>query len=90
MLHLAEETKLFDFLSSVNFHLISAQVVFLSVSNLISSNGFRRSVYSYSHSFPLKFSYQNVDYMKNWLTSKYKQGNVQMRRSLGKMTYRKH
>ena len=30
MLHLAEETKLFDFLSSVNFRLISAQVVFLS------------------------------------------------------------
>ena len=39
MLHLAEETKLFDFLPIVNFRLISAHIVFLSVSNLISSNG---------------------------------------------------
>ena len=68
MLYLAEETKLFDFLSRVNFRLISAQVVFLTVSNLISWNGFRSqfivSVISKIFSFHRKFSYQNVDYVK--------------------------
>ena len=44
-------SKCYTWLKKQNFPiffraLISAQVVFLSVSNLISSNGFRRSVYS--------------------------------------------
>ena len=34
-------------------------------------------------SFPRKFLYQNVDYMSNWLISKYTQGNVQVRPNLG-------
>ena len=43
----------------------SAQVVFLSVSNLISSNGCWRSIYGFRYkwnlSFPSRFSYQNID-----------------------------
>ena len=47
-------SKCYTWLKKQNFPiffraLISAQVVFLSVSNLISSNGFRRSVYSFRY-----------------------------------------
>ena len=63
MLHLAEETKLFDFLSRVNFPLISAQVVFL-FHGADFEGQFIVSVISKILSFHRKFSYQNVDYVK--------------------------
>ena len=56
-------TKCYTSLEKQNFPiffraLISAQVVFLSVSNLISSNGFRRSVYSFRYNLNLEFPSQ--------------------------------
>ena len=56
MLNLADKKQK----SSVNF----AQVVFLSVSNLISSNGFTVSDMNEILSFPRIFSYENADYVK--------------------------
>ena len=55
MLHLAEETKLFDFLSSVNFRAGSFSVG-------IKFNFIERMTEILS--FPREFSYQNVDYVK--------------------------
>ena len=56
-------SKCYTWLQKQNFPiffraLISAQVVFLSVSNLISSNGFRRSVYSFRYNLNLEFPWQ--------------------------------
>ena len=56
-------SKCYTWLKKQNFPiffraLISAQVVFLSVSNLISSNGFRGSVYSFRYNLNLEFPSQ--------------------------------
>ena len=56
-------SKCYTWLKKQNFPiffraLISAQVVFLSVSNLISLNGFRRSVYSFRYNLNLEFPSQ--------------------------------
>jgi len=60
MLHLAEETKVFHFLSCMKFHSSSFSVCIKTDFE----GQFIVSDMSKTLSFPHKFSYQNVDYVK--------------------------
>ena len=78
MVHLAEETQVFDFLSCVKFHASSFRRL-LKVSFNIHVVSDMNEILS----VPRKFLYQNVDYVKLTKTQIYTEKHSLVRRILG-------